>query len=57
MLKKGKKGDGIEMLDGSMQGTIAQVVNPHYWIIRWDDGELGHVHPDDVKHLKKEEPC
>jgi len=46
-----KKGDRVEMLDGSMQGTIAQVINPFYWIIEWDDGEKGHVHPNDVKHL------
>lgn len=50
--KEPKRGGRVEMFDGTCQGTIAQVVNPHYLIIKWDDGEIGNVHPNDVKHIK-----
>ena len=36
--------------EGTTKGTVQQVVNPdHYLIVRWDDGTLGHVHPDDIR--------
>lgn len=46
-------GGRVEMLDGSMQGTITSIPNPTFWNIKWDDGEEGAVHPLDVKFLGK----
>ncbi len=46
-----KVGSRVEMLDGTCKGTITQIVHKHYWVIKWDDGRVGSVHPDDVKHL------
>ena len=46
-----KTGGRVEMFDGSHQGTITEVQGPYCLLITWDDGQTGHVHPDDVKHL------
>ncbi len=47
-----KVGSRVEMHDGTCKGTIKQIVNKHFWVIQWDDGQIGNVHPLDVKHLK-----
>lgn len=53
-----KKGNRVEMLDGSLQGTIIEVQSKFCLLIKWDDGETGAVHPLDVKHLDRAiEPC
>ena len=49
------KGDRVEMFDGSMKGTIIEVKNEYFIVVKWDDGEIGNVHPLDVKHLKQVE--
>jgi hypothetical protein len=46
-----KVGDRVELFDGTCQGTIERIESEFVWFIRWDDGETGHVHPLDVKHL------
>lgn len=44
-------GARVEMLDGSLQGTITAISAPNFWSILWDDGESGAVHPLDVRLL------
>ena len=44
-------GGQVEMFDGSLKGTITEIQSEFCLLITWDDGETGHVHPDDVKHL------
>ena len=46
-----RKGDQVEMFDGSHRGVITEVKNEFCLAIKWDDGEVGFVHPLDVKHL------
>ena len=51
-------GTRVEMLDGSLRGTVVAVPVPNFWEILWDDGESGAVHPLDVKvvdHDKEEQ--
>ena len=43
-------GARVEMLDGSLQGTITAVPAPNFWVVLWDDNTEGNVHPLDV-HL------
>ncbi len=47
-----KVGSRVELFDETCKGTIMQIVHEHFWVIKWDDGQIGNVHPDDVKHLK-----
>ena len=49
-----KQGDRVEMLNGSMKGTITEVMkgrSKYFMVVKWDDGETGNVHPLDVKLL------
>lgn len=46
-------GTRVEMLDGSLQGTVVAVPAPNFWEILWDDGESGDVHPLDVKVIEQ----
>ena len=41
----------VELFDGTVQGTVVEVMSPYCWRIIWDDGEEGYCHPDGVKHL------
>ena len=47
-----KVGGRVELFDESMQGTISEVANPHFLVIKWDDGQEGCVNPNDVRHIK-----
>jgi len=48
---KVKVGGRVEMFNGAHQGTIIEVQSEYCLLIKWDDGETGHVHPLDVKHI------
>lgn len=51
--EKPKVGGRVEMFDGSHQGTIKEVVNPQFMVVKWDDGEEGSVHPLDVRYISE----
>lgn len=58
MTQKPRVGGQVEMLDGSHKGIINEVQGEHCLLITWDDGETGHVHPDDINYLDRAvEPC
>ena len=50
---KPKVGGQVEMFDGSHKGTITEVQGEYCLLITWDDGETGHVHPNDVNYLSE----
>ncbi len=45
------EGARVELFDGTCQGTITAIPVPNFWLVRWDDGTSGAVHPLDVRFL------
>jgi hypothetical protein len=42
---------GARVTAGVGDGTVEERVNDLCLAIRWDCGELGYVHPDDIREL------
>ena len=45
------RGTRIETLDGSAKGIVVDAPTSTFWKILYDDGDIGYVHPNDVRVL------